>query len=203
MPEISANFIHSLLFYAFGISSIVFALGVVFLPKIIHSAISMIIAFVMVACIFILLNSDFIGLAQIMIYATAVSILFLFAIMLFKEERLSDFAQVFSLKKVFAFCAVILFFISSLFSFTNGFGMFDRVVNIFTNQIDLVNLGIEFKDAVCIKLLGINILSHYLFVFELLSVLIIVVILGIATMVSKDKNFRISPITKGENKDDI
>ena len=52
------------------------------LRNIVHSALALIVVFAMAAGIYLLLNAEFIAIVQILIYAGAVTILVLFAIML-------------------------------------------------------------------------------------------------------------------------
>jgi NADH:ubiquinone oxidoreductase subunit 6 (subunit J) len=63
-------------------TTILAALGVVFSRNIIHSALFLILAFLGVASIFFELGSGFLGLVQILVYAGAISVLIIFAIML-------------------------------------------------------------------------------------------------------------------------
>jgi len=58
------------------------ALGVVFSRNIVHSALFLILAFLGVAGIFMELGAGFLGLVQILVYAGAISVLIIFAIML-------------------------------------------------------------------------------------------------------------------------
>ncbi len=58
------------------------ALAVVTLRNIVHAALFLVIVFGAMAGIFVLLNAEFIAIVQILIYAGAVTILVLFAIML-------------------------------------------------------------------------------------------------------------------------
>jgi len=58
------------------------ALGVVFSRNIVHSALFLILAFLGVAGIFFELDAGFLGLVQILVYAGAISVLIIFAIML-------------------------------------------------------------------------------------------------------------------------
>ncbi|PKM75939.1 MAG: hypothetical protein CVU90_15080 [Firmicutes bacterium HGW-Firmicutes-15] len=62
--------------------TIVSALGVVFSRNIIHSALFLVLAFLGVAGIFFELGAGFLGLVQILVYAGAISVLIIFAIML-------------------------------------------------------------------------------------------------------------------------
>jgi NADH:ubiquinone oxidoreductase subunit 6 (subunit J) len=58
------------------------AVGVVLSRNIVHSALALILAFLGVALTFFQLGADFIGLVQILVYAGAISVLIIFAIML-------------------------------------------------------------------------------------------------------------------------
>src|SRR5579859_3308575 len=58
------------------------ALAVVVMPKIVHAALFLVAVFGAASGIYILLNAEFIAIVQILIYAGAVTILVLFAIML-------------------------------------------------------------------------------------------------------------------------
>ncbi len=64
------------------------ALAVVTLRKIIHAALFLILVFGATAGLFVLLNAEFIAIVQILIYAGAVTILILFAIMLTQHATL-------------------------------------------------------------------------------------------------------------------
>ena len=72
----------SYLFYFFAIVSVLGALGVVLNRNPVSCAFSLIASFVGVAALFIGLNAYFIGTVQILVYAGAVMVLFLFIIML-------------------------------------------------------------------------------------------------------------------------
>jgi NADH:ubiquinone oxidoreductase subunit 6 (subunit J) len=67
-----------------GISglTILSALGVVLSRNIVHSALALILTFLGVALTFFQLGAGFIGLVQILVYAGAISVLIIFAIML-------------------------------------------------------------------------------------------------------------------------
>ena len=58
------------------------ALGVVLLPKPVHAALSLIASFFGVAVVFIIQQAHFLALVQVVVYAGAIVVLFLFVIML-------------------------------------------------------------------------------------------------------------------------
>jgi NAD(P)H-quinone oxidoreductase subunit 6 len=65
-----------------GIVIISGAIGVIFLPMIVYAAFLLGAVFLSLAGIYILLNADFVGAAQVLIYVGAINVLILFAIML-------------------------------------------------------------------------------------------------------------------------
>ena len=64
------------------------ALLVVTQRNIVHSALALVVVFAMAAGIYLLLNAEFIAIVQILIYAGAVTILILFALMLTRTNNL-------------------------------------------------------------------------------------------------------------------
>ncbi len=75
----------SLLLFVFivlSVLSIAGALGVVFSRNVVYSAMSLLLALLMAAGFFVILLAPFLALVQVLIYAGAVTILILFALML-------------------------------------------------------------------------------------------------------------------------
>src|SRR5438552_4339946 len=70
------------LFWVIAIILVGSSLLVVGLRNIVHSALALVVVFAMAAGIYVLLNAEFIAIVQILIYAGAVTILILFALML-------------------------------------------------------------------------------------------------------------------------
>ncbi|HEX9016256.1 MAG TPA: NADH-quinone oxidoreductase subunit J [Chloroflexota bacterium] len=72
----------SLAFYTFGLVSVGGAVGMIAARRLVHSAIFLVVSFLAVAAIFLLAGADFLSAVQVLIYAGAIMILMLFAIML-------------------------------------------------------------------------------------------------------------------------
>ena len=75
-----------IVFYIFGFVAVLAALGVIALRNPVHSALSLAVVFIALAAMYVLLNAPFIAAAQVMVYAGAILILFLFVIMLLSPE---------------------------------------------------------------------------------------------------------------------
>jgi NADH-quinone oxidoreductase subunit J len=63
------------------------ALGVVAQRNVVHSALFLLVNFSCLAGLYILLNAQFLAVVQVIVYATAIVVLFLFVVMLLGMER--------------------------------------------------------------------------------------------------------------------
>ena len=71
-----------LIFWALAAVAVAGSLGVVLLRDVFRSALLLVLVFLTVAGLFFLLAAEFLGIVQVLIYAGAISILIIFAIML-------------------------------------------------------------------------------------------------------------------------
>src|SRR5438270_10061256 len=75
-------------FFVLAIASIASALGVITFKNAVHSALSLILTLLFLALFYLQLGAMFIAIVQILIYAGAIMVLFLFVVtMLAAEER--------------------------------------------------------------------------------------------------------------------
>src|SRR4028119_1894244 len=84
MPSEIAQFISApiLLFLLFGTSALVTAITMVLYPNPIRSALFLVLNLFCVAVLYLLLNAYFLAAVQVIVYAGAIMVLFLFVIML-------------------------------------------------------------------------------------------------------------------------
>ncbi len=75
------DFATQAVFYIFALLAVLGGLGIVVLRNPVHAALSLGMVFISLAAMYILLSAPFIAAAQVMIYAGAILILFLFVIM--------------------------------------------------------------------------------------------------------------------------
>ncbi len=80
----------TLAFYVISILLVLGALGVVLLPRIVHAALALVFFFLMIAGIYVLLGAEFIAATQVIVYVGAITVLFLFAIMLTHRSYAPD-----------------------------------------------------------------------------------------------------------------
>src|SRR5437660_11554978 len=74
------------LFVVFAVLALGMAIAVVVARNPIHSALFLLASFLLVACIFILQQAEFVGAVQILVYAGGIMVLFLFVIMLVHQR---------------------------------------------------------------------------------------------------------------------
>ncbi len=77
-----------IIFYAFAAISLLSAMVVVFSRNVIYSAFSLMFTFLGVAGLYVLLQADFLAIAQIMIYVGGILVLLIFGVML--TNRVTD-----------------------------------------------------------------------------------------------------------------
>jgi NADH-quinone oxidoreductase subunit J len=76
------------IFAGFALIAVVCAISVVLARNPIHSALFLLLTFLMVAGIFFLQSAEFVGAVQILVYAGGIMVLFLFVIMLVNVQQL-------------------------------------------------------------------------------------------------------------------
>lgn len=154
-----------------GLMMIGTALGVVLLPKIVHSAFLLAGVFISIAGLYILLNADFVAAAQILVYVGAVNVLILFAIMLVNKQE--DYVELPGRTVRRAATAVVCLGL---------FALLGTMVLATPWAIDTISAPIE--DTVVA--LGEHFFSDYLLPFELASVLLLMAMVGAIILARRD-----------------
>ena len=155
-----------------GVMMIGTALGVVLLPKIVHSAFLLAGVFVSISGLYILLNADFVAAAQILVYVGAVNVLILFAIMLVNKQE--DYVKLPGqlLRKVAT--AVVCFGL---------FALLGTMVLATPWSLDATSPAVIDNTIIA---LGEHFFSDYLLPFELASVLLLMAMVGAIILARRD-----------------
>jgi NADH:ubiquinone oxidoreductase subunit 6 (subunit J) len=74
------------IFLFLAASALISAMLVISSKEIVHSVIALATCFIAVACLYVMLNAEFVALVQIFVYVGAVVVVILFGIMLTKRE---------------------------------------------------------------------------------------------------------------------
>ena len=75
------------IFWFLAVGSVAAALGVVLIKDIFRAALLLVVVFLAVAGVFVMMNAEFLAVVQVLIYAGAIAILIIFAIMLTREVQ--------------------------------------------------------------------------------------------------------------------
>mgnify|MGYP001384725798 CR=1 FL=1 len=153
-----------LIFYPLAGFCVALALGVIFNKSPVGSAISLIGMMLCLAGIFVLQQAHFIAILQVLIYAGAIMVLFLFVIMLLNLGLEDAFPYFRHLQRALSLFMVGLFFV----------GIF---LIMFNEQGILHQPGEKFS-AGDIYALGEALFSKYLLPFEVASLLLLVALIG-------------------------
>jgi NADH-quinone oxidoreductase subunit J len=74
-------------FYAFGFVTVAAALSVISLKNTVHAVLALVLTFFSAACLWLLLEAEFLALALIVVYVGAVMVLFLFVVMMLDIDQ--------------------------------------------------------------------------------------------------------------------
>ncbi len=155
-----------LLFGYLSVAIIVLSIFVITRKNPVHSVVLMLVLFFHIALLYLSLNAEFLAAIQIIIYAGAILVLFLFVIMLLnlKEEIFVErFVSIWPLGLSAAIAFAIMMVLSTL-SFIRG---------------QEGNIGADIIKAESnTKVLGRVLFTEYLYPFEVLSVVLLVAIIG-------------------------
>jgi len=161
-----------ILFLIFAIIAVVAAINVVVQTHPISSAVSLIGVMGSLAVLYLLLGAEFIAAAQVIVYAGAVMVLFIFVIMLLNagtESRRgrSYMVQVFGVPLLIALLGLLAFLVERLFP-----------------QTVSVHFG-GFTGGTA-KAVGQALFTTYLLPFEVTSLLILIAIVGAIVLARKE-----------------
>jgi len=168
------------LFYLFAVVAVLASLGVIGQGNPMHSVMLLIVSFAALAGLYISLDSPFAAVTQIIVYAGAIMVLFLFVVMLLnvpREDAPSAYGpSLVSLttgaRRRFAFLAVVL--------------VGELIWAITRAALPPTPVNPEAKATVeSVREIGIQLFTTHAFAFEVTSVLILVAMVGAVVLASK------------------
>ncbi len=152
------------------------ALGVVLRPNPVHAALSLVLTLFGVAVHFVALGAHFLAAVQVIVYAGAIVVLFLFVIMLLGVDKAEDLSiEPFPIQRPLA--AVV------------GAGVSGLLVAAIVGAKDTIPEGTPLgaDGDQNIRALARNLFSDHVFAFEFTSVLLIVAVAGTVLLTRKEK----------------
>ncbi len=159
-----------ILFIILAVIAIAAALGMLFSRNAVHSALFLVLNFATIAVFYIVLNAPFIAMVQVIVYAGAIVVLFLFVIMLLGAERLRSLGSL------------------------SGGDLWQRVLAgvlalalVGTTILALLQSGGSSSETTALAdsspvALGLELFSTYLLPFEVTGVLLLTAMIGVVVL---------------------
>ncbi|TME48898.1 MAG: hypothetical protein E6I55_03695 [Chloroflexi bacterium] len=167
------------------------AIGVVLSPQTIYSALSLVVTVTMISVLFLLLNAQFLFAVQLIIYAGAVMVLFVFIIALLNPEAEDrpalDYRAMIGLAAVAA--VTILVFVTARNGITYGSGGFrGQQVGAASNPYHTFAFGADAVNAAGnVQTVAGQLFTTYLLPFEITSLLLLVAAIGAVYLTRRTK----------------
>lgn len=154
------------LFVGFGLFAVFGALGLVLFKAPINSALSFMVCLLSIAGLFSMLSSQTLFLVQIVVYAGAIMILFVFVIMYFNVQEKEEILMPSKTQIILSLSLLPIIYL--------------LVKNIGPKRHLLTE--INFGDM---QMLGFSLFSNWGFTFELISVLLLTTLVGVVAIAHK------------------
>jgi NADH-quinone oxidoreductase subunit J len=165
------------LFWIFALMMLIFGVGVVINRNPVASALNLVVSFLGLAALFISLDAYFVGIIQVLVYAGAVMVLFLFIIMLLdlrteKLRKINWVASTGGAAVAFAFATQLFYVVGNLKSGRQGFPP------VRGPAIDDVHS------------IGRLLFSNYNLPFQLIGILVLVATVGVVVLSKREPRQR-------------
>ena len=161
------------LFFVFAVFAVAGSLGMLISRSPVASALWMVQTMLAIACLYLTLNAAFIGVVQVLVYAGAIMVLFLFVIMLLNLEdtpRLSGFSWL------------------RAGAFVGGVAVLALLLSAVAVRADLVPdapLATEPVLETSVEALGLALLTRHAFTLEIVGALLLAATIGAVLLAKK------------------
>ncbi|MDX1905514.1 MAG: NADH-quinone oxidoreductase subunit J [Bacteroidia bacterium] len=163
--------VETFLFWTFAILGIAGAVALVFNPSPVYAALGLILNLFSIAALYLSLQAEFLAVIQIMVYAGAIMVLFLFVIMLLNLQA-EQMETRFDLRRGLAFI-IGLAFLGEMFYIFRGFATPGQS-----------SFPAEFSFG-RVERIGQEMMTHFLFPFEMISVVLLAALIGAVVVARK------------------
>lgn len=167
-----------LLFYFFSFVALASALVMVLNPNAVGGAMAMIVSFVTTAALFVLLEAYFLAIIQVLVYAGAVMVLFLFIIMLLDVDKVEAAYRFDRIGTLAAVCGFVL--LASML--VVGLGSTHLPVpptELVSSNPDVISQATGIPFTASSKSFGYSLFTKYMLPFQLVGFLLLAAMLGV------------------------
>lgn len=158
------------LFYFFAALTVVPGLFVAISRNPVNSAMNMILSFIGLAALFVLLESYFLAILQVLVYAGAIVVLFLFIIMLIDPEKSPKAGWLTSLAAVAALALMVTGLLTLLYSGESG----------------TFAVAGETAPAALSQTFGVELFTRYLLPFQVTGFMLLIAMVGVIVISRKN-----------------
>ncbi|GAB5536550.1 MAG: NADH-quinone oxidoreductase subunit J [Rubricoccaceae bacterium] len=160
------------LFFVFAVLALAGGIGMLVSRSPVASALWVVMTMIAIACLYLTLNAAFIGVVQILVYAGAIMVLFLFVIMLLNLEEMPRLAG-FDWRKGAAFIL--------------GVAVLAQLLAVVALQIPTAELGegTEAMAATSVEAIGVSLLTDHAFTLQIVGVLLLGATIGAVLLAKK------------------
>ncbi len=169
----------AIVFYVLAVITVIGALGVVLDRNVVRATLSLLIAMLGVAGIFLVAYAEFLALAQILIYAGAVTIVILFAIMLTRTTDLN--INLDNPQRPVAFLIAVGVFVLLTLTF-----IYSDVPQL--AEPDSVAVATAESNSTGFETVGDSLFNQWAIPFEIASVILLVAMVGAIALARGDDN---------------
>ncbi len=165
--------LETFLFFVFAVLSVVGALGMLISRSPVTAALWMVTVMLSIACLYLTLNAAFIGVVQVLVYAGAIMVLFLFVIMLLNLDEMPKLGAM-DFRKVAAFVL--------------GVGVLAQLLSVVALKFDLLPDAPTTEAAVeatSVTNIGVTLLTEHAFALEIVGVLLLAATIGAVVLAKK------------------
>nr|QWW93074.1 NADH-plastoquinone oxidoreductase subunit 6 [Cyathodium smaragdinum] len=158
------------------------SLGIVFFTNIIYSAFSPGLVSFCISLLYFSLNADFVAAAQILIYVGAINVLIVFAVMLINKKQYSNFFVYWTIGDGITFSLCIgIFLLSNIIIYNTSWFQILSTTKPSSIGKDVILMN-------TIRHIGFELLTKFLFPFELMSIILLIPLIGAITLARREKN---------------
>lgn len=178
LKNIDQQLVLQIAFFTFASITIGGAVYLLFTRNVLYAAFSLLVTLLGVAGLYVFAGADFLAVSQIMIYVGGILIMMIFGIMLTNKKK--DQQKADQLNKILvshhnrfwvAIVATLLFL---------GF-----LKIIFTANFQLVSK--ETHQGTTVQKIGVELMTNYVFAFEIIGLLLLAALIGAAYVAKKEK----------------
>jgi NADH-quinone oxidoreductase subunit J len=165
------------LFWVFALMMLVFGGAVIINRNPVASALSLVVSFLALAALFVSLDAYFIGVIQVLVYAGAIMVLFLFIIMLLdlRAEELRKINWIASAGGVLVAFALVI----QIFSVVGSFQIAKRP---FPPLARHVLSGVEGSTSDDVHRIGLLLFGNFNLPFQIIGIVILVATIGVVML---------------------